>query len=636
MPWNTTPVANLKGPAAHFHHLPGTPTIPANKPVGVVPGDWGLDSTTGYIWYTPDGTNWQQGPNVRGPQGQAGTGVQAKGTTTAPPTGIILPPGSSGAGGAAAQGDAVVVQGNATPALNSHMWVFVSGAWVDYGLLQGPGGAQGPPGQPGINGTKGDTGTVGPAGIGLPVGGAPGEVLAKKTNSNYDAEWIEHRQIGSGSGYIFEGQDSSYTFQLADSLPFTAFKNFGSLPSLYWLSDYGMTTSPGSTAVPPAPGVRDRHHFGQSIQVSWPGNARQQGDYITSAESMTFSFSFTADQQGTLTGYLAGANQDTLNGVVMADVSPNDDAILTTLPDNGFHIEYQTSGDPGTPITYTVQVSYQPNAPIRTWLPYDDPSLELLFEDWNSNLTVTFNDIYAYGRTGQAYDQGMEVLNDDYAIDLNRIVDESVRRIPVPRIYHGSHNQGFTGVSGPMVTLRGKTLTFAPPMGVRGEGDIDGANVTVSAPYYQCIQPQPVQGWKVSQGASIDCLPSMFVAVINAQTQTMSVGCWANVCMTDAPFDPDLSLFVQLELMCRYSDSDIQSTASGSVLVPASGAWQLRQTTFLAGQYPVPDLGPNNYPFLSFWFVRATLISPTVDPALIDRDVQIETMFSGPMIEFPV
>ena len=63
-------------------------------------------------------------------------------------------------------------------------------------------GEQGPPGAdstvPGPTGPQGPTGAQGPAGQGVPAGGTTGQVLAKKTGTDYDTEWVA--QTGGGSG----------------------------------------------------------------------------------------------------------------------------------------------------------------------------------------------------------------------------------------------------------------------------------------------------------------------------------------------------------------------------------------------------------------------------------------------------
>ena len=61
---------------------------------------------------------------------------------------------------------------------------------------QGVQGIQGPKGNPGEKGAKGDKGD---AGIGIAAGGTKGQVLAKKSNSDYDTEWVTG---GTGGGNV--------------------------------------------------------------------------------------------------------------------------------------------------------------------------------------------------------------------------------------------------------------------------------------------------------------------------------------------------------------------------------------------------------------------------------------------------
>ena len=58
---------------------------------------------------------------------------------------------------------------------------------LNFTIPRGKTGPQGPQGEPGANGK---TGPQGPAGPGVATGGTTGQVLAKKSNANYDTEWI--------------------------------------------------------------------------------------------------------------------------------------------------------------------------------------------------------------------------------------------------------------------------------------------------------------------------------------------------------------------------------------------------------------------------------------------------------------
>ncbi len=68
--------------------------------------------------------------------------------------------------------------------------------------VQGPKGEKGDKGEQGLQGIQGERGEKGEDGRGVPAGGTTGKVLAKKSNSDYDTEWVE--QTGGGS-------DVSYT-----------------------------------------------------------------------------------------------------------------------------------------------------------------------------------------------------------------------------------------------------------------------------------------------------------------------------------------------------------------------------------------------------------------------------------------
>lgn len=68
--------------------------------------------------------------------------------------------------------------------------------------VQGETGPQGVQGIQGVQGPKGDTGATGaqgPAGVGVPTGGTTGQVLKKKSGTDYDTEWADE-EGGGGSG----------------------------------------------------------------------------------------------------------------------------------------------------------------------------------------------------------------------------------------------------------------------------------------------------------------------------------------------------------------------------------------------------------------------------------------------------
>ena len=55
----------------------------------------------------------------------------------------------------------------------------------------GPQGPQGETGAQGPAGPQGETGPQGPAGEGVPKGGTSGQILSKKTDTDYDTEWVD-------------------------------------------------------------------------------------------------------------------------------------------------------------------------------------------------------------------------------------------------------------------------------------------------------------------------------------------------------------------------------------------------------------------------------------------------------------
>lgn len=71
--------------------------------------------------------------------------------------------------------------------------------------MQGPAGPQGPQGEPGPQG---------PAGQGVPAGGTAGQVLVKKSGSDYDADWSGWELVHSGVHFNF--------YQLIDTIAIVA------------------------------------------------------------------------------------------------------------------------------------------------------------------------------------------------------------------------------------------------------------------------------------------------------------------------------------------------------------------------------------------------------------------------------
>ena len=155
------------------------------------------DETNVVLNFTiPRGKTGPQGPQgangKTGPQGPAGPGVAAGGTTgqvlakksnTNYDTEWINP--TSGGTVSVNVGETLTGEpGTNASVTNSGNETNVI---LNFTIPRGKTGPQGPQGKPGADGK---TGPQGPAGPGVATGGTTGQVLAKKSNTNYDTEWI--------------------------------------------------------------------------------------------------------------------------------------------------------------------------------------------------------------------------------------------------------------------------------------------------------------------------------------------------------------------------------------------------------------------------------------------------------------
>lgn len=102
--------------------------------------------------------------------------------------------------------------------------------WVDNGQLQGPPGEQG---EQGPIGATGPQGPQGPAGEGVPSGGTAGQVLTKKSDADYDAEWVEAPEGGvtsfNGRAGAIIPQEGDYTAEQVGALPLSGGTMSGSV-----------------------------------------------------------------------------------------------------------------------------------------------------------------------------------------------------------------------------------------------------------------------------------------------------------------------------------------------------------------------------------------------------------------------
>ncbi len=156
----------------------GVPSVTTSKTVS------GSDITFDFAFHNLKGE--------RGPQGPAGA------------TGATGPAGPAGADGAPGATGATGPQGPEGPKGDT-------GATGQAGP-EGPVGPQGPEGPQGPIGERGPQGPAGAAGPGVPSGGVAGQVLTKKSGTDYDTEWKDPAG-GGASGRISFGGKGGYTFE---------------------------------------------------------------------------------------------------------------------------------------------------------------------------------------------------------------------------------------------------------------------------------------------------------------------------------------------------------------------------------------------------------------------------------------
>ena len=153
----------------------GVPSVSTSKTVS------GSDITFDFAFHNLKGERGPQGPvgatGATGPAGPAGADGAPGATGATGPQGPEGPKGDTGATGP---------QGPAGP----------EGP-------QGPIGEQGPQGPEGPAGPKGDPGV---AGAGVPIGGTAGQVLTKKSGTDYDTEWKDPAGGGSSGRISFGGK----------------------------------------------------------------------------------------------------------------------------------------------------------------------------------------------------------------------------------------------------------------------------------------------------------------------------------------------------------------------------------------------------------------------------------------------
>lgn len=189
--------------------LVGNVALPEDLNFSGNAGEAYIVTSTGnlYFWNTTV-TNWVDIGPIVGPRGDKGdTGEQGPAGATGPqgdtgpegPTGPQGEPGPKGdTGDQGPQGETGAtgpqgpqgIQGNVGP--------------------QGPQGIQGNVGPTGATGATGSQGPQGAAGVGVPVGGAAGQVLAKVDGDDYHTEWVNQTGGGTDTGYFGFGTNVLY------------------------------------------------------------------------------------------------------------------------------------------------------------------------------------------------------------------------------------------------------------------------------------------------------------------------------------------------------------------------------------------------------------------------------------------
>ena len=168
--------------------------------LGVV-GDWYLNTANGDVHEKTGASAWTLRDNITGPQGAQGIqGIQG-------PQGATGTAGAAGAkwytgSGAPLTGIGIVGDWYLDSANGDYYEKTGASAWTLRGNLKGPQGAtgaQGVKGDTGSQGPQGQTGAQGPAGPGVPTGGTLNQVLAKKSATDYDTQWLAPAAVPDAS-----------------------------------------------------------------------------------------------------------------------------------------------------------------------------------------------------------------------------------------------------------------------------------------------------------------------------------------------------------------------------------------------------------------------------------------------------
>lgn len=175
---------------------------------------------------------------------------------------------------------------------------------------QGPKGDKGDTGDTGPAGPAGPTGSQGPAGVGVPTGGTEGQVLAKKSGTNYDTEWVDMEGGGGTSDYTDLTNKPSI-----NNVTLTGNKSLSDLGAASESAVAAKYTKP-STGIP-------KSDLASAVQTSLgKADTALQSAPVTSVNSKTGAVTLTASDVG------AGTYSKPTGGIPKSDLAS---AVQTTL-----------------------------------------------------------------------------------------------------------------------------------------------------------------------------------------------------------------------------------------------------------------------------------------------------------------
>jgi len=262
--------------------------------------------------------------------------------------------------------------------------------------LAGPPGPAGPPGADGAPGPQGPPGADGDPGAGVAPGGTTGQVLAKKSNTSYDTQWIDPPEGGGGGS----GSTPENVVTLDGGGIIALNGDFGTAPyTIQFDEEEGGGTGGGGSATAANEVSYDNTTSGMSatsVQAAIDELKKYISDHLP-GDLYAISLSASPPEGGTVSG----------GGYALKDMKIQVDA----FPANGYTFEgWEQSGDteshnesytfPVTGDTVLTAVFAKNGGPSLHWVTSSLPSSA----DWES---VIYGDgkfvAVAYGSNQAAY-----------------------------------------------------------------------------------------------------------------------------------------------------------------------------------------------------------------------------------------